>query len=106
MVEGRYPNFFVSYKMTNMVGTQIDYVKNKGLDKDVYRQLIINILGTMESAKTSEIKEILQGALPAIMDEKQQESKVFNILQSMNRDGIVDVRGTGHAAKWFLAKMD
>lgn len=106
LVEGRYPNIFVSYKVANMVGTPIDYVKNKGLNKDVYRQLIINMLETMESAKTSEIKEILQGALPAIMDEKQQARKVSNILQSMKKDGIVDVRGTGHAAKWFLTKMD
>lgn len=106
LVEGRYPNIFVSYKVANIVGTPIDYVKNKGLNKDVYRQLIINMLETMESAKTSEIKEILQGALPAIMDENQQARKVSNILQSMKKDGIVDVRGTGHAAKWFLTKMN
>ena len=102
LVEGRYPNVYVSYKVANMVGTPAEYVKNRGLDKDVYGQLIINALRTMKSAKVSDIKAVLEGALPAIMDEKQQTKKVSNILQTMKKEEIVIVEGTGHKARWSL----
>ncbi len=103
LVEGRYPHIFVSYKVANMVGKPVEYVKNKGLNKDVYEQLVINALKTMTNAKVSDIKAVLEGALPAIMDEKQQTKKVSNILQAMKREGIVNVEGTGHKAKWMLS---
>lgn len=106
LVEGRYPNLFVSYKVANIVGQKTDYVRNKGLSNDVYKQIIINALRTMKDASVSELKEVLIGALPAIFDEKQQSKKVSNILQSMKRDEIVDVDGTGHSARWFLVKKD
>lgn len=106
LVEGRYPNLFVSYKVANIVGQKTDYIRNKGLSNDVYKQIIINALKTMKDASVSELKEVLIGALPAIFDEKQQSKKVSNILQSMKRDGIADVDGTGHSARWFLVKKD
>ena len=106
LVEGRYPNLFVSYKVANIVGQKTDYVRNKGLSNDVYKQIIINALKTMKDASVSELKEVLIGALPAIFDEKQQSKKVSNILQSMKRDGTADVDGTGHSARWFLVKKD
>lgn len=102
LVEGRYPHIFVSYKVANMVGKPVEYVKNKGLNKDVYEQLVINALKTMTKAKVSDIKAVLEGALPAIMNEKQQTKKVSNILQAMKREGIVYVEGTGHKARWIL----
>ena len=102
LVEGRYPNIYVSYKVANMVGTPAEYVKNRGLDKDIYEQLVINALKTMKSARVSDIKAVLVGALPAIMDEKQQTKKVSNILQAMKKEEIVTVEGTGHKARWSL----
>ena len=91
LVEGRYPHIYVSYKVANIVGQQTDYVKNKGLSNDVYKQIIINALETMERASVTELKEILLGALPAVLNDRQQS-------------GIADVEGTGHAARWYLKK--
>ena len=104
LVEGRYPHIYVSYKVANIVGQQTDYVKNKGLSNDVYKQIIINVLETMERASVTELKEILLGALPAVLNDRQQSKKVSNIRQAMKREGITDVEGTGHAARWYLKK--
>ena len=104
LVEGRYPNILVSYRVANLVGQQTEYVRNKGLSSDVCKQIIINALETMEKASVSELKEILAGALPAFLNEKQQSKKVSNILQAMKKDGIADVSGTARTAKWFLLK--
>ena len=58
----------------------------------------------MERASVNELKQILAGALPAVLDDKQQSKKVSNILQTMKREGTADVDGTGHSARWYLKK--
>lgn len=104
LVEGRYPNIYVSYKVANIVGQQTEYVKNKGLKNDVCKQIIINTLDTMGEASAGELKEVLSGSLSAVLNDKQQSRKVSNILQAMKREGIADVDGVGHAARWYLKK--
>ena len=104
LVEGRYPHIYVSYEVANIVGQQTNYVRNKGLSNDVYKQIIINALETMGRASVNELKQILSGALPAVLDDKQQSKKVSNILQAMKREGTADVDGTGHSARWYLKK--
>lgn len=58
----------------------------------------------MERASVNELKQILSGALPAVLDDKQQSKKVSNILQVMKREGTADADGTGHSARWYLKK--
>lgn len=74
------------------------------LFQGISKILIINALETMERASVTELKEILLGALPAVLNDRQQSKKVSNILQAMKREGSVDVEGTGHAARWYLKK--
>ena len=62
--------------------------------------MVLNTLDEMGAASVSEIYKVLEGALPAHMNEKQQIKKVSNILQSMKREELIDVTGTGHLAKW------
>lgn len=100
LVEGRYPHIYVSYNVANLVGHKEDYVLNRGLKNDVYRQMILNALETMGEATVLELRTVLIGTFPSHMDEKQQSRKVSNILQVMKKDGIVEVKGTAHSARW------
>lgn len=43
----------------------------------------------MEKASVTELKQILLGALPAVLDDKQQSKKVSNILQAMKRKKLL-----------------
>lgn len=100
LVEGRYPHIYVSYNIANLVGHKEDYVLNRGLKNDIYRQMILNALETMGSASVLELRNVLIGTFPSHMNEKQQSRKVSNILQAMKKDGLVDVEGTAHGARW------
>lgn len=105
LVEGRYPNLIVSYRVANMVGKETEYVIDKGLSNEKYRQLIINALEKMGEARVAQLKKVLEGTLPGyIDDDRKQTKKVSNILQAMKKEGTVNVRGTGHNARWFLMK--
>jgi hypothetical protein len=46
-------------------------------------------------ANVTDLKEILLGALPDVLNVKQQSKKVQNIPQAVKQEGIVNVEGTG-----------
>lgn len=102
LVEGRYPNIFVSFKIADLIGQKAVYVRNKGLDDDICKQLIMKALETMGEASKQEIMEVLENALPEILNEDQKSKKVSNLLQSMKREGLVEAEGKTRHAKWVL----
>lgn len=102
LVEGRYPNIFVSFKVADIVGQKATYVRNKGLDDDICKQLIIKALESMEEASKQELMEVLEKALPEVLSDEQKSKKVSNLLQAMKKDGIISIRGTNRYARWYL----
>lgn len=104
LVEGRYPNIFVSFKIADLVGQRAVYVRNKGLDDDICKQLIMKALETMGEASKQEIMEVLENALPEILNEDQKSKKVSKLLQSMKREGLVEAEGKTRHAKWVLQR--
>ena len=106
LVEGRYPNIFVSFKVADIVGQKAAYVRNKGLDDDICKQLIIKALESMKEASKQELMEVLEKALPEILSDEQKSKKVSNLLQAMRKEDIVDVIGKKRYAKWYLKAYD
>ena len=106
LVEGRYPNIFVSFKVADIVGQKAVYVRNKGLDDDICKQLIIKALQSMGEASKRDLMEVLEKALPEVLSDEQKSKKVSNLLQAMKKDGIVVTTGTNRYAKWYLIKND
>ncbi len=102
LIEGRYPNLIVSYKIANIVGKEPEYILDAGLEYEMNKQLIIKALKTMHEARVSELTKVLDAGLPAYLVGSKRSRKVSNILQRMKRDGLIDVRGTSHNARWFL----
>jgi ATP-dependent DNA helicase RecG len=102
LVEGRYPNIFVSFKVADIVGEKAVYVRNKGLDDDICKQLIIKALESMGEAGKQELMEVLEKALPEVLSDEQKSKKVSNLLQAMKRDGIIGVKGNNRYAKWYM----
>ncbi len=102
LVEGRYPNLFVSFKVADIVGQKAAYVRNKGLDDDICKQLIIKALESMGEISKKELMEILEKVLPEVLSDEQKSKKVSNLLQVMKREGILSVKGKNRYAKWCL----
>lgn len=102
LVEGRYPNIFVSFKVADIVGQKAAYVRNKGLDDDICKQLIIKALESMGEASKQELMEVLEKALPEVLSDEQKSKKVSNLLQAMKREDVVDVKGKNRYAKWSV----
>ncbi len=102
LAEGRYPNIYVSFKIADLIGQKTEYVKNKGLNDETCKNLIINALKEMKFASKSELRTVIDAAFPAILDEKQKDKKLSNLLQALRLSGIIDNDGKHKYAKWFL----
>lgn len=104
LVVGRYPNIFVSFKVADIVGQKAEYVRNKGLDDDICKQLIIKALEPMGEASKQELMDVLEKALPDVLSKEQKSKKVSNLLQAMKREGLIVIKGKNKYAKWRLLK--
>ena len=102
LVEGRYPNIFVSFKVADIVGQKAVYVRNKGLDDDICKQLIIKALESMGEASKQELMEVLEKALPEVLSEEQKSKKVSNLLQALKKDDVIEVSGVNRYSKWYV----
>ena len=102
LVEGRYPNVFVSFKVADIVGQKAAYVRNKGLDDDICKQLIIKALESMGEASKQELMEVLERALPEVLSDEQKSKKVSNLLQAMKKENIIIANGKNRYARWKL----
>ncbi|QWT53025.1 RNA-binding domain-containing protein [Eubacterium sp. MSJ-33] len=105
LVEGRYPNIYVSYKIAKAVGNKAKYVRQKGLDEEVCKQLIISTL-RLGSAKKADLFAVLKEALPDVLTEEQKSKKLSNLLQKMKKEGIIDVKGVAINSEWYLLTKD
>lgn len=104
LVEGRYPNIFVSFKVADIVGQKATYVRNKGLDDDICKQLIVKALESMGEASKQELMDVLEKALPDVLSKEQKSKKVSNLLQAMKRESLIVTKGKNKYAKWSLLK--
>ena len=105
VIEGKSPNIFLSASVSETIGEQSQYVKNKAFNDQYYRDLIVKYLEQYGSAKKRDIRELLWDKLPEVMDDKQKESKVKNLLAQMRRMGIITTDSENQQkSSWILVK--
>ena len=105
VIEGMSPNIFLSASVSETIGEQSQYVKNKAFNDQYYRDLIVKYLEQYGSAKKRDVRELLWDKLPKVMDDKQKESKVKNLLAKMRRMGIITTDSENQQkSSWILVK--
>lgn len=64
VVEGRYPALYVSYKIAEAVCDKVGYVRNKGLDEKILKELIISALqnGLLKNKYICSCKTFVSGS--------------------------------------------
>lgn len=101
LVEGRYPTLYVSYKIAEAVEDKAGYVRNKGLDEKICKELIISALHN-SALKKGDLFEAVKHAMPEVLSEEQKYKKLSNLLQKMRKEGTINVRGSRRQAEWYL----
>ena len=78
LVERRYPALYVSYKIAEAVGDKAGYVRNKGLDEKILKELIISALKN-GPLKKADIYEAVKHAFPDVLNEERSNIRSFLI---------------------------
>lgn len=99
LVEGRYPQLSISSKVAVALGAHDEYVRNKGLDNSICKQLILQLLASKPSSR-AEILSAIDHALPATLSEKQKGSRVSYLLQALHKEGKARPEGKTASAIW------
>jgi len=104
LVEGRYPNIFVSAKIAAVTGDKAGYIKYRGFDEKYYKDMILEMIKEHGTVTRSDIDDLLYGKLPEILSPKQKETKINNLLYKMSKTlGLIQNQRAGRRSEWTLA---
>jgi len=104
LIEGRYPNLFVTAKIAAITEDKSTYIKHRAFDKKYYKAMVTDFIKEFSSASRQDINRLLLSKLPDVLDEKQKRTKVKNLLFEMaNKDKSIKNIGTNRSPKWTLA---
>ncbi|WP_153797634.1 RNA-binding domain-containing protein [Foetidibacter luteolus] len=104
-IEGRKPNFHISFSIAQGAGQKADYIKNRGLKDQHYKDLILEFIDKYGAATKSDIDELIIDILPNVLSLPQKQNKVRNLVYSMSkRDRTINNQGTQRKPIWKRIK--
>ena len=105
VIEGKSPHIYISAKIAESIEDQTQYIKNKGFDDNYYKKLIVDYITKFGVASKQDIRKLLLNKLSDILNDKQKEYKITNLLKALKRDGILALDSPIHqTARWVIKK--
>lgn len=104
LIEGRKPNFHISADVASKTAQKVDYMRQRGIDNDYCRKMILDSLERLKTMSRSQFEEILSGKLSETLNEKQKSDKIRNALQALRREG--KIRYLENAQLWELNRAN
>ena len=101
LVEGRYPRLSLSSKVAGIIGTHEEYVRQKGLDASICKELIVKLLRTRPCTR-AEVVSAISHALPEDMGDEQRKKHVSYLLQELRKEHRIRPDGARGNAKWVI----
>lgn len=98
LIEGRKTNCHIAKHIAKQTDEMANYIKNKGLNNQYYKEIILQCLENFGEVKRSVIDELLFDKLPDVLSEQQKKDKVRNLLQGLRKQNKI----TTEAKKWKL----
>ena len=99
-IEGRRPHYHISSEVALAIGEQGKYMKQRGIDNDYCKKMILEYLNKFGEGERKTFEQILLPKLPEVLNRDQKKTKIKNILQSMRKDGMIFLDGR----LWKLSK--
>jgi len=105
LIEGKMPSIYLSSGVAQMLDEKERYIKNKAFDDQYYKDLILEYIRKFGKANKKNIRELLMDKLPDVLDEKQKEYKIGNLISGLKREEKIETNTTNQQkAFWILAK--
>lgn len=102
LIEGRYPNIYISSDIAKITNKKVDYIENTGLDNAYYMDYIITYIKKFGSASRQEINDLIKPKLPSNLSSAQLDNKVRYLLGKLREEGKIVNIGTDKTPKWII----
>lgn len=100
LVEGRYPNLFISADVARLTGRKAIHIRERGFNKQYYLDAIESLIREHQPIPRSEIDRLLLDKLPEVMTQRQRKARIHNLLTELVRLGRIQNRGTRGQPAW------
>lgn len=102
LVEGRYPNIYVSKSISEIVNEKSTYIKNSGFDDQYYKDLVLQYLDKFKSITKEDLDNLLLNKLPDSLNEEQKKRKIKYLVNEClrNKEDIIQNIGTSRYPVW------
>ena len=105
LIEGRKPNYFTAAQVAKTTGNKTEYIRNRAFDDAYYKDTILAYLAKYGSASRQDLAGLILDKLSDVLDEKQKQNKVRNLLYAMSkRDKTIEKSGGLQKGRWVLVK--
>ncbi|MGO8879109.1 MAG: RNA-binding domain-containing protein [Desulfomonilaceae bacterium] len=104
LVEGRYPHLLIAGHVAKLTGHEAKHIRERGLNKQHYMALIIELIREHGPIGRSKINDLLLDKLPEIYNTKQKVDKIHNLLTELKRKNKIHNIGTRARPEWELIK--
>lgn len=105
VVEGRYPNIYVSSLIAKSIEDEKEkskYIKQRGFSDDHYRKMILDYIKKYGSASRKDIDSLVFDLLPQVLSPQQKSKKISYLLSYMGKTKQIKNAGSDRMPSWVL----
>jgi ATP-dependent DNA helicase RecG len=100
LVEGRYPNLYISTKIAAATDQKAKHILTRGLNRQYYKDLILELIHRHGPVSREEINRLLMGKLPEILTQEQKDRLIHNLLTDLRMRRIIKNVGSRRRPMW------
>ena len=104
LIEGRYPNIYISSDIAKITNKKDEYIDNKGLDNSYYKDYIITYIEKFEKANRDDINKLIYPKLTVNKKKKNKNNRVRYLLTMLKKENRIENIGSDSKPIWILKK--
>ncbi len=101
LVEGRYPNIYISTKVAKVTGLKAEYIRKRGLERKYYRDIVLELIQHHGPVSREEINQLLMNKLPEVLNDDKKSILIHNLLTSLRKKDLIKNTGSRKSPKWI-----
>ena len=104
LIEGRYPNIYISSDIAKVTGEKESYIYNSGLENDYYKSLIMKYITKYGKASRKELENLLKDKLPATLSDDNKVNRVRYLLKMLRKEKKIYNDKSENMSCWKIVK--
>ena len=104
LIEGRYPNIYISSDIAKITNKKEEYFDNKGLDNQYYKDYILSYIEKFGAASREDINKLIYPKLPSNMSKQHKNNRVRYIISLLRKEGKIINKGSRTNSSWTVNK--